>query len=102
MLYLLQVDVLVAIAILLPFFAVYLALIVLRLGYFAAIRLVHTMKASLPRAAFVDVIGDARNTVRRPLAFVAVTDTRRQFEPSLAEKHVTSLDATRRSARHVA
>jgi hypothetical protein len=41
MLYLLQVDALVAIAILLPFFAVYLALTVLRFGYFAAIQFVH-------------------------------------------------------------
>ena len=102
MLYLLQVDVLVAIAILLPFFAVYLALMVLRLGYFAAIRFVHMVKVSLPRAAFGNVIGDARNAATRPLAIVAVTDTRRRFEPALTEKHETSLDTTRHSARRVA
>jgi hypothetical protein len=41
MLYLLQVDVIVAVAILLPFFAAYLALVALRLGYHAAIRFAH-------------------------------------------------------------
>jgi hypothetical protein len=99
MLYLLQVDVLVAIAILLPFLAVYLALTVLRLGYFAAIRFVHVVKA---RAAFGDVVGDVRNAVKRPLAIVAVTDTRRRFEPALTEKRVTPFDTTRHSARRVA
>jgi hypothetical protein len=73
MLYLLQVDVLVAIAILLPFFAVYLAFTVLRLGYFAAIRFVHIVKARIPRTAFGNVMGDNRNATKRPLAIVAVT-----------------------------
>ena len=92
MLYLLQVDVLVAIAILLPFFAVYLALMVLRLGYFAAIRFVHMVKARIPRTAFGDVMGDNRNATKRPLAIVAVT--------APAEKAL--FDTVRRSARRVA
>ena len=92
MLYLLQVDVLVAIAILLPFLAVYLALTVVRLGYLAAIRFVHLVKASLSRAAFGDVMGDERNAAKRPLAIVAVT--------APAEKAL--FDTVRHSARRVA
>jgi hypothetical protein len=100
MLYLLQVDVLVAIAIFLPFFAVYAALTVLRLGYFAAIRFVHIVKARIPRAGFGDVMADDRNA-KRPLAIVAVTNPRRRFEP---ERRVTGVDVDtgRRSARRVA
>jgi hypothetical protein len=44
MLYMLQVDVLVAIMILFAFFALYLVLMALRLGYFAAGRLVQIAK----------------------------------------------------------
>jgi hypothetical protein len=49
MLYLLQVNVLVAIAILLPLFAVYLVLMVLRLGYLVAVRFVQMATANLSR-----------------------------------------------------
>ena len=58
MLYLLQVDVLGAIAILLPFVAVYLAFTVLRFGYFAAIRFVQIVKAGIPRAGFGGMVDD--------------------------------------------
>jgi hypothetical protein len=44
MLYMLQVDVLFAIVILFAFFALYLVLMALRLGYFAAVRLVRIAK----------------------------------------------------------
>ena len=74
----------------------------MRLGYFAAIRFVHMVKASLPRVAFGDVIGDARNAAKLPLAIVAVSDTRRRFEPALTEKRVTPVDTDHRSARRVA
>jgi hypothetical protein len=47
MLYLLQVDLIVAIGILLAFFAVYLVLMVLRLGYLAAVWSVEVAKAHL-------------------------------------------------------
>jgi hypothetical protein len=92
MLYLLQVDVLVAIAILFPFFGVYLAVTVLRLGYFAAIRFVHIVKARMPRAAFGDVMGDNGYAAKRPLAIVAV----------MAPAEKALFDTTRRSARRVA
>ena len=92
MLYLLQVDVLVAITILLPFFGVYLALTVLRLGYFAAIRFVHIVKATIPRAGFGDVMVDNRKAAKRPLAIVAVT----------APVEKALFDTVRHSARRVA
>jgi RNA recognition motif len=92
MLYLLQVDVLVTIAILLPFFALYLTFTVLRLGYFGAIRFVHMVKARIPRAAFGDVMGDNGNAAKRPLAIVAV----------MAPAEKALFDTTRRSARRVA
>jgi hypothetical protein len=44
MLYMLQIDVLVAIVILFVFFALYLVLMALRLGYFAAVWLVQIAK----------------------------------------------------------
>jgi hypothetical protein len=57
MLYMLQVDVLVAIVILFAFFALYLVLMALRLGYFAAVRLVQIAKpntAHLTKEMFSD------------------------------------------------
>jgi hypothetical protein len=92
MLYLLQVDVLVAIAILLPFFVVYLAFVVLRLGYLGAIRFVHMVKTRIPRAPFGDVMGDNGSAAKRPLTIVAVMTP--------AEKSL--FHTTRRSARRVA
>ena len=99
MLYLLQVDVLVAIALLLPFFALYLAWAVLRFGYLAAIRFVHVVKARPPRleAAFGDVVSDDREA-KRPLEIVAAAGMRR-LEPALVGevvqpfRHNSSLDA---------
>jgi hypothetical protein len=92
MLYLLQVDVLVAIAILLSFFVVYLAFAVLRLGYLGAIRFVHMVKTRIPRAPFGDVMGDNGSAAKRPLAIVAV----------MAPAEKSLFHTTRRSARRVA
>jgi hypothetical protein len=104
MLYLLQVNILVAIAILLPLFIVYLASTLLRLGYLAAIRLVHLVTARrLTRLeAAGGVMGDARNAATRPMEVVVVTKTRRRFEPALAESRTAAFDTVRRSTHRVA
>ena len=84
MLYLLQVNILVAIAILLPLFIVYLASTLLRLGYLAAIRLVHLVTARrLTRLeAAGGVMGDARNAATRPMEVVVVTSVGDSNRPS--------------------
>jgi hypothetical protein len=68
MLYWLQVDIIVAIAVMLPFFAIYLALLVLKVKYLAAIRCVHVAKAYFLRlkAASRNLMGDTIKVAIRP------------------------------------
>ena len=91
MLYLLQVYVLVAFAILVPFFAVYLALIILRYAYLAAIRLCRMINARRL----------ARLETARPVMASLAKNTRQRIKPAVAELPAPSGRA-RRSARRVA